>query len=218
MSERWLGPLSPQRASDTCTGSRWLSLSFWPPWPAYSAVAAARPGREPSITPKEEVVRWGLAYRSGVGLTWGDWNKCARPWKEEVEANEQRQIQTSHDSAWKVKHFLSSANDTSQIHSYSALSRSVCSVTSSGKSVSFMDQGKLQTDVSFPQFEAFQQLSKSEFRVFFFVMLTDLARNLESKGGKHWLEVQSVLLEEKPVFQQLVGSEPLILPGAHTRH
>lgn len=65
----------------------------------------------------------------------------------------------------------------------------------------------------FPQFEAFQQLSKSEFGVFLFVLLTDLARNLESKGGKHWLEVQSVLLEEK-----LVGSEPLILPGTHTRH
>lgn len=65
----------------------------------------------------------------------------------------------------------------------------------------------------FSQFEAFQQLSKSEFGVFLFVMLTDLARNLESKGGKHWLEVQSVLQEEK-----LVGSEPLILPGTHTRH
>lgn len=70
----------------------------------------------------------------------------------------------------------------------------------------------------FSQFEAFQQLSKSEFGVFLFVILTDLARNLESKGGKHWLEVQSVLLEEKPVFHQLVGSEPLILPGTHTRH
>lgn len=111
VSERWLGPLSPQRASDTGPGGRWLSLSFWPPWPACSAVAAARPGREPSITPKEEVVWWGLAYHLGVGLTRGDWNKCAGPWKEEVEANEQRQIQASHESARKLKRFLSSAND-----------------------------------------------------------------------------------------------------------
>lgn len=65
MSECWLGSLSPRRASDICAGSRWLSLSSWPPRPACSAVAAARPGSEPSIMSKEEVVRLGPGLSVG---------------------------------------------------------------------------------------------------------------------------------------------------------
>lgn len=73
MSESWLGS----------AGSRWLSLAFWPPRPACSAVAAARPrcwavnhGQGGSCLGE------GLACQLGVSFMRGDWNEWSRTWKK----------------------------------------------------------------------------------------------------------------------------------------
>lgn len=122
-------------------------------------MVAARPWSEPSITPKEEVVRRGLAYQLGVGFSWGDWTIRARPWKEEAEANEHDMTQ---HGKWNT-FWVPPMPWYKFIHTqHVSLFR--------GKSVSFRDQSKLQTDVPFPQFEAFHQMRKVSKSVF--VMLS----------------------------------------------
>lgn len=73
--ERWLGSLSPQRASDIRTGSRWLSLSLSDPLDLHVQLWLQRgPAVSRQSCGRRKLPGWGLVYQLGVSLTCRDWN------------------------------------------------------------------------------------------------------------------------------------------------